>query len=160
MLLTCDPISCACSACSCLALPSGHLAALLLSNTVLLDILRPVSWRSCSILPIGQAGLLSMRALTMLHRRMPAMHLLALHMTCCRLAGCLQALCQPRAEKQEVPLRQFTGLDPRRMQQLLAVMDRDTPLRSYSSNIFVNIVGGFQVGGGQGGRGKAPACPA
>jgi predicted ATP-dependent serine protease len=67
-----------------------------------------------------------------------------------------QALCQPRPEKQEVPLRQFTGLDPRRMQQLLAVMDRDTPLKSYTANIFVNIVGGFQVGrgGGEGGGGR------
>lgn len=77
-----------------------------------------------------------------------------LPMTCFGLAGWMQALCQPRAEKQEVPLRQFTGLDPRRMQQLLAVMDRDTPLRSYSSNIFVNIVGGFQVGGALGRRGQ------
>ncbi len=59
-----------------------------------------------------------------------------------------------------MPLRQFTGLDARRMQQLLAVMDRDTPLRSYSANIFVNIVGGFQVQGIKGRSSRGGGCRA
>jgi DNA repair protein RadA/Sms len=55
----------------------------------------------------------------------------------------IQALVSPT--KQAQPRRSIRGLDPTRVNQVLAVLDRHSSLRLHDKEVYVNVVGGWRI---------------
>jgi DNA repair protein RadA/Sms len=55
----------------------------------------------------------------------------------------IQALISPT--KQAQPRRSIRGLDPTRVNQVLAVLDRHSSLRLHDKEVYVNVVGGWRI---------------
>jgi DNA repair protein RadA/Sms len=55
----------------------------------------------------------------------------------------IQALVSPT--KQAQPRRSIRGLDPTRVNQVLAVLDRHSSLRLHDMEVYVNVVGGWRI---------------
>jgi DNA repair protein RadA/Sms len=55
----------------------------------------------------------------------------------------IQALVSPT--KQAQPRRSIRGLDPTRVSQVLAVLDRHSSLRLHDMEVYVNVVGGWRI---------------
>ena len=55
----------------------------------------------------------------------------------------IQALVSP--SKQAQPRRSIRGLDPTRVNQVIAVLDRHSGLALYDSEVYVNVVGGWRL---------------